>query len=230
MEFEIWNFKYYNNVQKTILFKFPFLLLFAFFSCNKNTEYKTIGSDKSDDPYLKNLYLSLNRSPMQERLRNLKPFPVGVVYYQQRGDNLDSAKKEFEVIKNLGFTALKQVQLQSPHNSEDFEKEIFHAAVETGICPWYYGTGGWKNITQQMVDSLGINVTCNAENMPYIQSHPAMISFQDQFWHQRIDKMHIKPLKPKEWENPEGIHLLLRKGSFHILLNGLKKNTGPWKI
>ena len=34
------------------------------------------------DPYLQELYWQLNDSPMQQKLRNVKPFPVGVVYYQ----------------------------------------------------------------------------------------------------------------------------------------------------
>ncbi len=131
-----------------------------------------------DDPFLTKKFWDLNRTPMQERLRNIKPFPVGVVYYQQRDENLDSAIKEFEVMRDLGFTALKQVLLRKPGNPEGYMEQVYHAALDVGISPWYYGIGGWADITQELVDELGIEMEVNRQNMPAIQNDPRMIEYQ----------------------------------------------------
>jgi beta-galactosidase len=60
------------------------------------------------------------------------------------------------VIRSLGYNALKQVVLGAPANGPDFEEQVFHAAINEGVSPWYYGQGGWITITQNLVDSLGI--------------------------------------------------------------------------
>lgn len=149
------------------------------------------------------LYWSLNETPMQKQLRNIKPFPVGVVYYQQRTHGMDSIRRHFQRIKDLGFTALKQVQLKSPNNPEGFRKKVFNEALDTGISPWYYGKGGWEPITQELVDELGINLKVNKANMPAIQEHPKMVDYQtNQVMRKRIAKMQEKPPKPKGMGEP----------------------------
>ncbi len=189
----------------------PILLIFLFlgtFSCNKGPT----GSGQNghgispyrpgEDPFLTDLYWSLNETPIQRKLRNIKPFPVGVVYYQQRGDNLDSAKKEFDIIHDLGFTALKQVQLVAPYNPPGFQEEVFHAALDKGISPWYYGKGGWAKITPSLLNKLGINMPLKPENMPAIQKHPKMIEYQTSLMKKRVAKMDQKPPKPKGMGEP----------------------------
>jgi beta-galactosidase len=155
-----------------------------------------------DDPFLTELFLALNNSPMQEKLRSLKPFPVGVVYYQQRGDNLDSIRNEFRVIRSLGYTALKQVVLGAPYNPTDFEQQVFHAAIDEGVSPWYYGMGGWMQIDQDLVDSLGIALEINGNNIGNIQNHPRMIDYQNQMLHKRVNRMKNKPSIPKGMGEP----------------------------
>ncbi|MCB0588710.1 MAG: beta-galactosidase trimerization domain-containing protein [Phaeodactylibacter sp.] len=154
------------------------------------------------DPYLQELYWQLNDSPMQQKLRNVKPFPVGVVYYQQRGEKLEDAKREFETIRDLGFTALKQVQLVAPYNPPGYEEEVFHAAIDIGISPWYYGKGGWVDITPELLAELGIDMELTEENMPAIQQHPRMIDHQKKVWHERVERMDEKPAKPKGMGEP----------------------------
>lgn len=171
-------------------------------ACTDENKYAIKGTQlrQGDDPYLTALYWKINDSPMQQKLRNIKPFPVGVVYYQQQGDNLDSAKKEFAIIRKLGFTALKQVQLKAPYNNPDFEEQVFNAALNAGITPWYYGKGGWARITQELVDTLGINMKVCPENMEAIQSHPAMIRYQtEEIMRPRIAKNAEKNKKLKEF-------------------------------
>jgi beta-galactosidase len=181
------------------------------FSCNNKKSPEKVNkkipvmeaqSRNGDDPFLTKKYLGLNNSPMQEKLRNIKPFPVGVVYYQQRGDNLDSAKKEFRIIKDLGFTALKQVQLKSPDNPEWFRDSVFHAALDVGIAPWYYGRGGWQAIDQELLDRLGIEIPLTDENLSLIEDHPKMMAWQTQLMRKRIARMKEKPPKPKGMGEP----------------------------
>lgn len=161
-----------------------------------------IQARNGQDLFLDSLYMELNNSPMQQKLRSSKPFPVGVVYYQQRGDNLDSAKKEFQIIRDLGFTALKQVQLKAPYNPDNFNEEVFHAAIDAGISPWYYGKAGWRTITQELIDSLGISYELNGNNLAEIQNHPRMINYQNHYLHQRVGKMSSKPEKPQGMGEP----------------------------
>lgn len=155
-----------------------------------------------DDPYLQELYWELNSSPMQKKLRQHSPFPVGVVYYQQRGDELVDAVNAFTTIHELGFTALKQVQLKAPYNAPGFRELVFHAAINAGLSPWYYGKGGWITITPRLIDSLGIELDLSPLNMPQIQNHPKMIAFQQKKWHQRVERMKHKPPKPKGMGEP----------------------------
>ncbi len=154
------------------------------------------------DPYLTGVYWDLNRSPMQEKLRFMKPFPVGVVYYQQRGHTLDSIENTFNRIHDLGFTALKQVLLPSPDNPENFRNQVFHKALDIGIIPWYYGKGGWINITEDVMNEAGLDISLTRENLPAIQSHPKMIDWQTGQLYRRVERMNEKPPKPKGMGEP----------------------------
>lgn len=178
------------------------------FSCRNHSDDKVNNSkDNSisvyehqarngEDLFLSQKFMNLNTSPMQEKLRTIKPFPVGVVYYQQREHGLPEIKKEFQTIRELGFTALKQIVLTSPDNPPGFKKQVFHAALDAGISPWYYGRGGWMNISQDLIDSLGISIEQNGKNEHGIQEHKRMKEFQDKKLRQRINRMHLKPEKP----------------------------------
>jgi beta-galactosidase len=157
---------------------------------------------EGDDPYLTELYWSLNDSPMQQRLRRIRPLPVGVVYYQQRDEGYAEAKEEFETIRDLGFTALKQVLLWDPDNPEGYDERVFRAAIDAGISPWYYGKGGWADITPELVGELGIELDPIPENMPAIQSDPRIIEYQRHVWHERVSRMDEKPPKPKGMGEP----------------------------
>ena len=154
------------------------------------------------DPYLQKLYWKINDSPMQQKLRQIKPFPVGVVYYQQRGDDFEAVIKELRTIKKLGFTALKQLKLDSPKNPVRFEEKVFHSAIDEGLSPWYYGKGGWEHLDQKLLDKLGIETAFTTENLPKIHLDSRLIAYQNSVWHKRVDKMSQKPEKPKGMGEP----------------------------
>jgi len=63
----------------------------------------------ASDPYLISKYDALHDSPMQQRLRALRPWPVGVVFIQQPGMGLPEMRGHFRKMRELGFTCLKQV-------------------------------------------------------------------------------------------------------------------------
>lgn len=176
-----------------------FIIYLGAGGCNYN---KRQNQENNEDPYLKDVYLKLNGTPMQHRLRTLCPFPVGVVYYQQRGDNIDSIAKEFKIMQELGFNALKQIVLCSPSNPPGFTEQVFHKAIESGMIPWYYGQGGWHEITASLCDSLGITPMGEQKTIRQIQDDPGMIAWQNHFLHQRVNRMHNKPPKPKEMGEP----------------------------
>lgn len=147
------------------------------------------------DPYLQETYRSLNESPMQARLRDLSPFPVGVVYWQQQGVGLDSIRKDFRVIRSLGYTALKQVQLADPDNPPGFEESVFHAAIDEGLIPWYYGKGGWERISPELLERLGVEESARL-NPALIQQDPRVVRYQDSILHRRVERMKYKPPRP----------------------------------
>lgn len=189
-----------------------FLLCIFFISCSTDradqgeaADYRSVyevQSRNGDDPFLTQGFWAINDSPMQQKLRSLKPFPVGVVYYQQRGDDLEEIRKQFRTIRELGFTALKQVEIKAPYNPPDFEEQVFHLALEEGISPWYYGKAGWVTITQDLIDALGIALELNSNNLYEIQNHPRMIEYQTNMLHERVDRMKNKPPKPPGMGEP----------------------------
>lgn len=192
----------------------PLALLLLIVSCQSSPQREsTVGASgevsvyelqarNGDDLFLTEKFMALNNSPMQEHLRALKPFPVGVVYYQQREHGLEEIRNEFKTMKELGYTALKQSVLNAPHNPPGFEEAVFHAALEEGISPWYYGLGGWYPITQELLDSLGISLANNGSNQADIQNHPRMIEYQRNKMHERVDRMRNKPPKPPGMGEP----------------------------
>lgn len=198
------SYKTYNKMKSILLLRNYYLFLTVFLTaCNFGEEVSPpplVETEK--DPYLTELYLDLNRSPMQEKLRVMKPFPVGVVYYQQRGHTLDSIRKNFQIIDSLGFTALKQVLLVSPDNPPGFEEEVFHTALDEGIIPWYYGKGGWIRITPEVMEEAGVDIPFSEGNMQMIQKDPDMIAWQTEQLHKRVEKMRIKPEKPEGMGEP----------------------------
>ncbi len=62
---------------------------------------------KSHD-FLVERFDRLNETPMQRRLRRLAPMPAGVVFLPWPGLTEDEARRHFRLMRELGFTCLKQ--------------------------------------------------------------------------------------------------------------------------
>ncbi len=141
-----------------------------------------------NDPYLKEVYQSINDSRMQRKIRKLKPFPISVVYWQKKDHSLSEVRDHFRLMNDLGFSGLKGLHVKP--DSEASAKEIKLAAIEEGISPWFYGIAGWKEIDDQLLEELGIDKNLSIKE---IEEHPQMIKFQREFYRQRLENEEAKP-------------------------------------
>ena len=124
-----------------------------------------------DDPFLNKLYDSLHDSPMQRKIRDLAPVPIGVVFLPWKGMTEQDMRHHFRMMKKLGFNNLKQT-LSSP---EWPEHRIMEIALEEDIIPFWYGEGGWEPITPELLNHLGIPRTLSKAE---IRKHPKMLAYQ----------------------------------------------------
>ncbi len=216
------------------------LTLMPFFSCNRPSGKEPVSAlekytfsgtwrPAGDDPYLKERYLSVNDSPMQQKLRTLKPFPVGVVYWQQRGAGLDSIRRDLQLIRSLGYTSLKQIQLQDPGNPEGFRESVYHMAIDEGIIPWYYGKGGWEQITASLLEKLGIESNPQ-KNARGLQQDPRIRIYQDSILHRRVENMRYKPPRPLGMGEPGRNSPYLPAGLVPLFAQWLQDRYGTLEV
>jgi beta-galactosidase len=140
---------------------------------------------------------NLSLCPMQTKLSLLSPFPVSVVWIEQRGDTMESIAAKFQEIRSLGFTALKQIQLAESYATTEEELEnrtraIFNLALDSGLIPYWYETGGWECITLDLLAALGID----ASTPPWaVVQDPRMTAHQDGVLRARVANMTFAPYK-----------------------------------
>lgn len=134
----------------------------------------------------------------QERIASIRPFPVGVVFIQdpRRHATIGEIQAEFKTIASVGFTALKQVMLLN--TSTPFVKQVFNAALDEGLVPWWYGLGGWEAITSQLLAKLGIAANCSLEDA---EKDPRMLAYQDSVLRARVAR--IGSFDPNPPPNPQ---------------------------
>lgn len=141
-----------------------------------------------DKNFKRELYEDLHRSEAQEKFRQIAPLPVGVVFCEWPGMTMEDIREHFRKMKELGYTALKQIML-TPGTSR---REVMHAALDEGIIPWWYGEGGWAPITDELLDKLGISKNLS---MKEIREHEKMQKYQEQKLRDRIDKQTKEEIK-----------------------------------
>ncbi len=134
-----------------------------------------------DHNFLHEKYDQLHNSPQQEKYRKIAPMPAGVVYIQWPGEGEEEMRWHFRKMKELGFTALKQIM-----NTPDWTiEQIQLIALEEGLVPWWYGEGGWEPITNELLQQLKISSKLSAEE---IRNHPKMQAHQKEVLKNRILK------------------------------------------
>ncbi|HEX2975732.1 MAG TPA: hypothetical protein VHO68_07325, partial [Bacteroidales bacterium] len=141
--------------------------------------FSLAGISQHTDEFMVSLYDKLHSSEIQDKFRNLHPMPAGVVYVQHPGEGEKEIRAHFRLMKQLGFNALKQIQTVPGWTVE----QISLIALEEGIIPWWYGEGGWENITPELLKKLKI-----PENTPLNKARvdPAMVSYQTELLKQRV--------------------------------------------
>jgi beta-galactosidase len=141
---------------------------------------------KSDDPFLHKLIDRLHDTPLQRKFRRMAPFPVGAVFLPWPGMTEDEARQTLRKMKELGFTCLKQTM----GSAEWPAQKILHLAMDEGIIPFWYGEGGWEDITPQLLKKLGLPQRMNIDEA---MTHPKMIEYQTQVIRRRIDRADAAP-------------------------------------
>ncbi len=131
--------------------------------------------------FLHDQYDALHQSAEQEKFRKLAPMPAGVVYIQRPGEGEEDMRWHFRTMKELGFTALKQI-LATPDWTIE---EIQSIALEEGIIPWWYGEGGWEPVSDALLRQLKISPKLSMEE---IRNHPQMQAYQKNVLKDRIQK------------------------------------------
>jgi len=169
------------------------------------------------DEFYHDLYDKMHDSPMQQKFRKLAPMPYGVVFLPWAGCTEEDIRHHFRMMKELGFTNLKQTM-----GTPEWPREkILSIALEEGIIPFWYGEGGWEDITQELRKKIGL-----PENMTIQEArkHPKMIEYQE--------KVLAKQLST--WKDPlPGIDtfqrydhkpdMYLRPGDVPLFRNWIKK-------
>ncbi len=132
------------------------------------------------DPYFTKVYDSLHDSPTQQKFQKIAPIPVASVYIQRPGEGEAEMREHFRTMRELGYTALKQIM-----NCPGWTREqIGLIALDEGIIPWWYGQGGWEEITDDLLNRLGID----SRDMQEIRNDPRMLEYQHNVLKRRLQK------------------------------------------
>jgi len=124
------------------------------------------------DEFYHDLYDSMHDSPMQQKFRKLAPMPYGVVFLPWAGMTEDDMRRHFRMMKELGFTNLKQTMGTKAWPRE----KILSVALEEGIIPFWYGEGGWEDITPELLEKVGLPKKMSIQEA---RKHPKMIEYQN---------------------------------------------------
>ena len=104
------------------------------------------------DPFRTTLYDRLHDTPTQRKFRRIAPIPVGMVFQEWPGMTMADIRREFRLMRRLGFTCLKQC-LVLPGTDR---RQVMHMALDEGLIPWWYDEGGWEPITPALLRRLRI--------------------------------------------------------------------------
>ncbi|HYP13957.1 MAG TPA: beta-galactosidase trimerization domain-containing protein, partial [Bryobacteraceae bacterium] len=124
-----------------------------------------------EDPFLHKLYDKLHDSPMQQKLRRIAPMPFGAVFLPWKGVTEQQIREHLRTMKKLGFHNLKQLMATPEWPME----RLMEIAFEEDVIPFWYGEGGWEDITPELLDKLGIS---RKTPMAEIRRNPKMRAYQ----------------------------------------------------
>ena len=131
------------------------------------------------DEFYHDLYDQMHDSPMQQKFRKLAPMPYGVVFLPWAGIKEEEMREHFRLMKKLGFTNLKQT-MGTP---EWPRKEVLRIALEEGIIPFWYGQGGWEDITPELLKKLGLPEDMSIQEA---KEHPKILEYQHKVFEKHL--------------------------------------------
>ena len=141
-----------------------------------------------ENEFYHDLYDSMHDSPMQQKFRKLAPMPYGVVFLPWAGCTEEDMRRHFRMMKELGFTNLKQT-MGTP---EWPREETLRIALEEGIIPFWYGEGGWKDITPELLKELGLPEDMSIQEA---REHPKMQKYQNEVLYKHLEVWKKNPVK-----------------------------------
>jgi beta-galactosidase len=129
--------------------------------------------------YHHDLYDAMHDSPVQRKFRTLAPMPFGVVFLPWRGMREEEMREHFRMMRELGFTNLKQTMGTPEWPAE----RVLEVALEEGVIPYWYGRGGWEEITPELMKQLGLSPDMSVDDA---MEHPKMVEHQTEVIRKRI--------------------------------------------
>jgi beta-galactosidase len=121
----------------------------------------------------------MNETPMQRKLRALAPMPAGVVFLPWPGMTEEEARQHFRLMRELGFTCLKQTMATPEWPVE----RTLTVALEEGVWPFWYAEGGFEEVTPELLKQLGLPPTLDVDTA---LEHPRMQTYQRELMRRRI--------------------------------------------
>jgi len=153
------------------------------------------GLAQNKHDYLHEKYDALHSAERQEQFKKIRPMPAGVVYIQHPGEGEKEIREHFRLMKELGFNSLKQIMTIPGWELEDVQL----IALEEGLIPWWYGTGGWAPITDDLLKELKIPLNTDLKE---IRENPKMVKYQQKVMKDRVLK--AKKYKQEHGSLPKG--------------------------
>lgn len=117
---------------------------------------------------------------IQEKFKRIRPWPVGCVFIEHPGMSEADIRRHFRLMRELGFTALKQCQTCRGMD----RRRVMHIALDEGIIPFWFGEAGWEDPTPQLLSSIGLDP---AMSIGALREHPTWLARQEKLMRDRID-------------------------------------------
>lgn len=157
------------------------VLLIGLNSCNSRKENKKEQPGSKPHDFMVALYDSLHKTPAQDKFNKTHPMPTGVVYVQHPGEGEKEIREHFRQMKKLGFNCLKQIMTVPGWTIED----VSLLALDEGLIPWWFGEGGWEEITPGLLSKLGIPANTP---MSVIRNNERMVKYQKELMVDAVKK------------------------------------------
>jgi beta-galactosidase len=133
--------------------------------------------------FLVEQYDARNDSPMQRKLRRIRPWPMGCVFIQHPSMTEADIRGHFRLMRELGYTALKQCQVCRGTD----QKRVMRIALDEGIIPFWFGEAGWEDPTPELLSSIGLDPAMPIEQL---RENRIWLDRQERLMRQRIDLLH----------------------------------------